>query len=48
MMLPAMLKYQNAAGTMLRPCRSLTSHCTRKRAENSAWPRKPMIIHIVW
>jgi len=41
------LKYQNAIGIKLRLARSLASHCTMKRAENSAWPAKPITIQSV-
>ena len=35
----------NSVGQKLRLARSLASHCTMKRAENSAWPAKPMLTH---
>ena len=34
---------QNTGGTTERPARSLASHCTMKRAENSACPPKPTV-----
>ena len=34
-------EHQKASGTTLRRARSLAIHWTRKRAENSAWPRNP-------
>ena len=42
---PTRLNYQNASGTMLRLARSLASHCTKNRAENSDWPTKPSPSH---
>src|SRR5689334_4948251 len=40
---PPTEKYQNASGTTLRRRRSEATHCTRKRAENSACPSRPML-----
>src|SRR6187401_332855 len=38
-----MEKCQNAGGTTLRCLRSETSHCSRKRAVQHAWPIRPIV-----
>src|SRR3546814_1719554 len=42
MMPPAMLMYQKVSGISLRRTRSACSHWIKKRAENTACPRKPI------
>src|SRR2546426_6461768 len=42
---PPIEKYQNGRGTTLLRWRSDAIHWIRKRAEKSAWPRKPMPSH---
>src|SRR5437870_13284696 len=42
---PPIEKYQNCRGTTLCFLRSDAIHCTRKRAEKSAWPSRPTPIH---
>src|SRR5919202_4195225 len=44
---PPRLNSQKAVGMMLRRARSLAIHCTRKRPEKKAWPRKPTASHRV-